>query len=730
MSRFISLLMRPRSMGLVILAGLLLIRIWDPIPVQSLRLQVFDYYQKIHPRVTQSSQVLVIDIDEASLAQYGQWPWPRTIMAQLISTLVNADVRAVGLDIVFAEPDRMSPGRLAKNLTGLNKQTRAQLKELPDNDATLAHMLKQTLVVVSQSALAHHRHNRQLTPPRAPPLAEIGEDPRPYLFAYNGLLRNISELEEAAAGHGIITLNPEPDGVVRRIPAILRVGSHILPTLSLELLRVATPPSTLSIHTDFAGIQRVTVSQIEIPTDNLGRIWIHFATPNPHRYISAKDLLNGAVSSEKLSDKLVLIGSSAIGLGDNKVTSIEGTLPGVEIHAQILDMIFEKSFLTRSNFALAQELVLILLLGFFIIFLVPFFGAVQTLFLGGFVVAGMVATSWYWYVTHGVLIDVSYGAVGIFGLYSLLSYLNYVREELTRRQIRNTFSRYVSPTLVDQLSHHAQPIHLGGATKNMTILFCDIRNFTSISEQYQADPQGLTQLINRLLTPLTESVLDHKGTIDKYIGDCIMAFWNAPLDDPDHALNACKAALDMIQKLDRFNLMRRKETEAVGESFLPITVGIGINTGACVVGNMGSEQRFDYSVLGDAVNVASRLEGQSKFYGLEIVIGPETATLIGTHLAILEIDLMTLRGKRETARTYTILGGPQERGDPRFQSLVDSHSAMLEAFRNRKWTQVKTLLVDCRKNPYAPVGLYTLYDDRLDFYQKNPPPTEWLSIFD
>ena len=730
MSRLIRLLMRPRSMGLVILAGLLLIRVWDPLPVKTLRLQVFDYYQKIQPRVTPTSQVLVIVIDEASLAQYGQWPWPRTIIAQLILKLFNAGVRAVGLDIVFAEPDRMSPARLAKNLVGLNKQTREQLKALPDNDATLAHIFKQTQVVVSQSALGNESHVNLHSPPRAPPLAEKGKDPRPHLLSYSGLLRNIQELEAAAAGHGIITLNPEPDGVVRRVPAILRVGSHILPTLSLELFRVATPPSTLSVHTDFAGIRSVTVSQIQIPTDNHGRIWVRFAKRDPQRYISAKDILNDAVPPERLIHKLVLIGSSAVGLGDKKVTPIEGILSGVEVHAQILDMIFEKAFLTRSNFALAQEFSLILLLGLSIIFLVPFFGAIKTLFLGGFVSAGMIATSWYWYVAHGVLIDVSYGSVGILGLYGLLSYLNYVREERHHRQIRNNFSRYVSPTLVDQLSRHSEQIELGGETKNMTILFCDIRNFTSISEQYQTDPQGLTQLINRLLTPLTDSILDHKGTIDKYIGDCIMAFWNAPLDDPDHASNACKAALDMIQKLDNFNHARRTEAATNGDPFFPIKVGIGINTGMCVVGNMGSEQRFDYSVLGDSVNIASRLEGQSKGFGLEIVIGPDTAALLGDRLAILEIDLITLRGKREAARTYTVLGGPQLRKDLRFQSLVESHSAMLEAFRSRQWLQVKTLLVDCRNNPYAPSGLYTGYDDRLAYYQQNPPPTEWLSIFD
>ena len=334
-------------MGFVILTGLIVIRIWDPMPVKTLRLQVFDSYQKIQPRPTQANEVLVIDVDEASLAQYGQWPWPRTIIAKLISKLFKADVRAVGLDIIFAEPDRMSPGRLAKNLPGLNKETRDHLQEFPDHDATLANIFTKTQVVVSQSALVHDREDNP-APPRAPPLAEIGEDPRPHLLSYSGLLRNIQGLEEAATGHGIITLNPEPDGVVRRVPALLRVGDYILPTLSLELLRVGTPPSTLSVDTDLAGIEHVTISNIQIPTDHHGRMWIHFAKLNPDRYISAKDLLNDAVSPERLADKLILIGSSAFGLGDNKMTPIEGALPGVEIHAQILDMVSEKSFLIRS----------------------------------------------------------------------------------------------------------------------------------------------------------------------------------------------------------------------------------------------------------------------------------------------------------------------------------------------------------------------------------------------
>jgi len=716
-------------MGLAILAVLLIIRIWDPIPVKTLRLQVFDYFQKIQPRTPTGNQVMIVDLDEASLANYGQWPWPRTMMAQLITNLFRSGVKAVGFDIIFAEPDRLSPDWMLATLDGLNPRAREHLMNLPNHDVILANVIKQKPIVLSQTALSKASPVTHDFPPRTPTLVEIGMDPRPHLFSYPGLLRNIRELETAAAGHGIITLNPEPDGVVRRVPMLLRVDSHILPTLSLELLRVATNESALSVNTDFAGIQNVSVAQAQIPTDNIGRMWIHYAKRNPEQHISAKDILTNTIPPEKLAGKLVLIGSSAAGLGDDKVTPIEGTLPGVEIHAQILDMLINQSFLTRSNIALAQELITILLLGLFIIFLVPFFGALQTLLLGTGITAGMIAISWYWYVAHGVLFDVSYGAIGILGLYSLLSYVNYVREEYYRRQIRNTFSRYISPALVEQLSRNSGQVQLGGETKTMTVLFCDVRDFTSISEQYQTDPQGLTQFINQLLTPLTESILSHHGTIDKYLGDGIMAFWNAPLDDPDHAVHACKAALDIIHQLEIFNQTRIYESANAGNSFSPIKVGIGINTGPCVVGNVGSKQRFDYSVLGDTVNIASRLEELSKSYDLGIVIGPHTAEFVRARLAILEIDVLTLKGKKEAARTYNVIGDDLLHMDPRFQALRQLHAEMLVAFRSREWDRVKQILMHLEHNPHMPLPLHKLYNECLLYYQKHPPPKDWTGHF-
>lgn len=721
--------LRPRLIGLVVLAALIAIRIWDPLPIKLLRFQVFDSYQKIQPRVNAESQVVIVDIDEVSLAQVGQWPWPRTVVADLVRRLIDSGAKGIGFDIVFAESDRSSPGYIADSIVELDQSTRELLKRLPDNDATLAEAFKRSQVVISESGLEKKSLDRDRLPPTTPALRVIGEDPRPYLITYAGLLRSIPELEAAAAGHGVISIPPEPDGVVRRVPALLRVGPYILPTLSLELLRVASGQSTLSVFTESSGLRGVAISRTLIPTDQAGRIWVYFAKRNPHRYIPAAHLLNNPPPLANLKGKLVLIGTSAIGLGDIKVTPLEGRVPGVEIHAQILDMVLGKAFLTRPNFALATEVFSILLLGLLLIVIVPSCRALSSMVLAGSVIVGMIGISWYGYSFQGILLDASFGSVGLLGLYGLLSYVNYIREEMSRRRIRYTFSRYLSPTLVDQLARHSGQLQLGGETKDMTVMFCDVRHFTSISEKFQSDPQGLTRLINSLLTPLTEVILHHKGTIDKYMGDSIMAFWNAPLDDAVHALNACRAALEMLQKLKGLNEGRRQEGTARGEPFLPLKVGIGINTGRCVVGNLGSEHRFDYSVLGDSVNIASRLEGQSKTYELDIVIGPHTADLVRDDFALLEVDLIALKGKQEPARTFTVLGDHQLCCDPNYQRLFETHSAMLAAFRNRQWLSAQALLTECRQIPHAPLGVYKQYEDRIAHYQQHPPPPDWVGVF-
>ena len=343
--------------------------------------------------------------------------------------------------------------------------------------------------------------------------------------------------------------------------------------------------------------------------------------------------------------------------------------------------------------------------------------------------AGLTGITWYLYIEQKILLDVTYpGAITIL-IYAVLTFANYAREAAEKRQVRGAFGQYLSPALVEQLAENPEKLRLGGETKEMTLLFCDVRGFTTISEQYKSNPQGLTVLINRLLTPLTGEILEREGTIDKYMGDCIMAFWNAPLDDLEHSYHACESSLAMFKSLEELNAVREVEAKEEGIEFLPLNIGIGINTGDCVVGNMGSEQRFDYSVLGDAVNLAARLEGQSKNYGVGVVIGEITYNQVGDRFATIELDQIAVKGKTEAVTIFGLLGGPEMQGEQGFQKLAETHEQMLMAYRSQDFDKAEELCKVCRTIPGNPEVLYDLYDERIKDYKENPPGPDWDGVF-
>jgi adenylate cyclase len=315
-------------------------------------------------------------------------------------------------------------------------------------------------------------------------------------------------------------------------------------------------------------------------------------------------------------------------------------------------------------------------------------------------------------------------------LYAVLAFTNYTREAAEKRQVRSAFGQYLSPALVEQLADQPDRLKLGGETRTMTFLFCDVRNFTAISESYKSDPQRLTTLINRLLTPLSDAILAHDGTIDKYMGDCVMAFWNAPMDVADHEAQACAAALDMLTALEALNAERRAEAEAAGTDYVPLRVGVGLNTGDCVVGNMGTATRFDYSVLGDAVNLAARLEAYSSEYGVTIVLGEETAARAAGNFALLELDRIAVKGKTEAVTIFGLLGDRTLRDSPDFQKLRDANAYMLAAYRARDWDRAERLANDCTAIPGAPADLYALHRSRIAAFRDTPPPDGWIGVYE
>jgi adenylate cyclase len=340
--------------------------------------------------------------------------------------------------------------------------------------------------------------------------------------------------------------------------------------------------------------------------------------------------------------------------------------------------------------------------------------------------------SWYFFVEHNLLIDFTYPLISSWLIYLVLTFVNYFREQRQRQQIRSAFGFYLSPALVEQLAKAPERLVLGGEERRMTILFSDVRGFTSISEHYKDDPQGLTHLMNRFLTPLTNAIIERKGTIDKYIGDAIMAFWNAPVDDDDHEVNACDAALAMLEQAEALNVELKREAEANGGVYMPLRIGIGLNTGPCVVGNMGSDFRFNYSVLGDTVNVASRLEARTKDYRLSMVIGSRTADRAQGKFATMEIDLIQVKGKKQPEAVFTVLGRAEIENDPRARELRELNAQMLAAYRKQQWDEAHALIDRCRKvaNGLAVDGLYDMYVERIEAYRADPPPPDWTGVYE
>jgi adenylate cyclase len=712
---------------LLLLAGL---RIADPPPLEELRVRTFDIYQVIHPREATERPVAIVDIDEKSLKTVGQWPWPRTRVADLITKLTELGAVVIGFDIVFAEPDRLSPSLAADAFRGLDDETRQKLRLLPSNDQVLADAIRRSRVVLGGSGMPVATPQTEALPP-AIGLAMLGGNPQPFLLSFPGLLRNVPVLEKAAAGRGLFTIRPERDGIVRRTPLAMEAQGMVMPSLSFEMLRVATRSSTMMIKSDAAGIQAVAIPGFVVPTDRNGQLWIHFAPHDQARYVSAVDVLEGRAAPESIAGKLVLIGTSAVGLLDAKTTPIDPLLPGVEVHAQMLEGVLTGSVLSSPSYGIGAELCAALLIGIAIIWLTPILSPVILLAFGAVIVALMVGTSWYLYTQDQLLIDFTYPLLSSLVIYLTLIFTNFMKEQAQRRQIRSAFGQYLSPALVEQLAQAPEKLVLGGEQRDMTIMFSDVRGFTTISEMYKSDPQGLTSLMNRFLTPLTNAIIDRKGTIDKYMGDAIMAFWNAPLTDATHEINACEAALDMQDKISQLNELREQEAKSNGKSFFPLNVGVGINTGQCVVGNMGSDLRFDYSVLGDSVNLASRLEGQSKTYGLPIIAGSKTALAAKDKFAILEIDYITVKGKKEPEVVYTVMGRDDVAKSGTFQKLRDLTSQMMARYRAQDWAGALSAIEQGQATEGGDKlkGLFELYLERIQAFRESPPPDDWDGVY-
>jgi adenylate cyclase len=733
-----------RLLSVALLSGFMFLYYVDPYPVQFLRLKTFDFYQQQKPREIpppQGKPVTIIDLDEESLAEIGQWPWPRTTVAKLIENLMQMGAALVAFDIVFAEPDRMNPNNIPDTVVGLDEATKAKLRLLPSNDEIMSRVIRKSRVVLGQAGYWEKLETKKGPPiKKSVALLKQGKNVNPAFFLprFQSLIRNVPVLEKHATGHGIFSLVPEPDGIVRRVPTLFVYENELYPSLAVEMLRVAVNRKSILVKANVAGITFLGVHKnLQIPTDSHGRVWPYFSKSDKSKYVSAKDVLNGTADPALIKGKLTIVGTSAVGLLDIRAVPTEPVIPGVEVHVQLIESAMHKKWLSRPNYFIGAELALILFGGLAMIILVPWAGAKWTMGLFLLVSGGAGATSWYLFAEHRLLFDAGYAIISILLLYTVLTYTGYAKEEASRRQTRNAFSKYLSPDMVARVAENPGELKLGGEKREMTLLFCDVRGFTTISEQF--DAVGLTALINKLLTPLTNAILDRQGTVDKYMGDCIMAFWNAPLDDEDHIYNGCVSALAMLAEMGPLNDRLEIEAKEEGRKHIPLKVGLGLNTGECVVGNMGSDQRFDYSVLGDTVNLAARLEGQSKSYGMNVVLGPTTNAAVTDRMATIDLDYIQVKGKTEGTYIYGLMGDAEVKAGPRFVALQKKISDAMDSYRQQRFDEAAGMFKEIRRlgsDEHKPWHLEVnldvlcdLYDERIAEYKINPPAADWDGVF-
>lgn len=671
----------------------------------------FDTYQRLSPRVYGDASVRVVDIDEASLAAFGQWPWPRTRIAAMVERLAELGAAAIVFDILFAEPDQTSPLKLVAALPVASEADREHLTSLvaplPDHDQVLAKALGTTPAVLGFALSATPNARRPLA---RSGIAFAGTDPATILPSFAGAVPPLPVLEQAATGIGSVSLSRnDTSGIVRRVPMLFSDGERTYPSLVVEALRVAQGASSIIVrstgasgdkHVGVPALVDLKIGAFRAPLTRDGELWVRYDHDRPERYVSAQELLqppgdamhDGALRA-RIEGQIVFVGTSAAGLLDIRATPLGETVPGVSIHAQVAEQILGGTFIARPDWAEGLEIVATVAFCLIVIILLQTLDAslafavitaVMLLILGG---------AWLIFSQAGLLLEpvipsLSAGAVFV----SVLAVL-YFTSDREKRFIRQAFGQYLVPELVKKLEESPGSLKLGGETRRMSIMFLDIRGFTGISEALSADE--LVTLLNRLFSPLSDAIFREQGTIDKYIGDSIMAFWNAPVEVADHPLRACRAALAMRVTLDDLNARDAFGFAARGRSDLQVRIGIGINTGNACVGNMGSERRFNYSVVGDAVNVASRIESHCKEMGVDILISESTAQAV-PDLAMLEAGEVMLKGKSRALKLFALVGDETLAATPEFCELASLHASLVAHVERLDNAGARITLESCR----------------------------------
>lgn len=732
--------------------------------IRSMDAQIQDMMFRIRGPINENERdkpfaAVIVDIDELSLDKLGQWPWPRYIIADLLKKINKCSPTAIGLDIVFAEPDKTS---LKVYLKRLNEVLKAGV-EIPedvsfmepeevrdilskilkseitwpeealrnlDNDALLAKVVEETPCVVLGYSFSYKDDGlkeEDLVPygagtyiaTRSPDAMQESIFKQTGLIPYRPVINTVILDDAAEDRSGCFSTSFDETGKVREVPLLWEYSNNLYGSLALQMLRVGLGEPNAKVHYGKYGITSIEFRNKIIPTDMVGSLYANFRGPGrTFPYVPAAKVIAGDFDKDIFKDKYVLIGTSAGGLLDLRVNPYDDAYPGVEVHATIIDNILYGDLIsTPTQEARIVEQRLILLIGILLSAILSYLRPMVGLFFSIVIFSIVFYVSYYMMFTENEILNISYILITLIFVFMTVTMFNYFFEGKQKRFIAGAFGTYLSPELVEQLVKNPDKLTLKGEEKELTVLFSDIRSFTSISEKLTAEQ--LSQLLNEYLTPMSDIVMESKGYVDKFIGDAVMAFWGAPVDDEKHAVNAARASLKMISTLVELQ-------KGWDERGMPkIEIGIGLNSGIMSVGNMGSQSRFNYTVMGDNVNLGSRLEGLNKPYGTHIIISESTRTLIGEDFYCRLIDMVRVKGKQEPVKIFELIQEGQP--SPELKREVESFNEAFSLYQKKEFATAEKILTGL--NGDGGKVLYELYLERIENFKTTPPPQDWDGVY-
>jgi adenylate cyclase len=709
--------------------------------LQFMELKALDLRMKSRGQQKPGNETVIAVVDEKSVKEIGRWPWSRTTVARLVDTLKADGARAVGFDIVFAEPDQNSGLKAIMNITrdargrGIRDpgfyRVLARESTLADTDAALAGSIKKAgnvtagyFLHIGKADVGHLTDKQReaamenIAPSRYQMVqtdANLNEDMLIKAYAAES---NIKEIAEAAPVSGYFNALPDEDGVVRWAPLVMKLGDDYYHSLAIGVILQYLDWPTLTLKVG-QGVEVIKLDTVEIPTDETGRMLINYMGPAktfPHYSIS--DILHKRLPPGLFNDKIVLIGTTATGVYDLRVTPFSPVYPGVEIHANVIDNILHQNFLKHAIWTKGLDVLSIIFFGLVMGISVPRLRAFQGVLLCLGLLAVFVVANTFIFSHYNVWLNLIYPTLTMMTIYLGVTVYRYVVEEREKKKIRGAFQYYLTASVINEMLKDPTKLKLGGDKKDLTVLFSDIRGFTTVSEKLT--PEELVHLLNEYLTAMTDIVFKYDGLLDKYMGDAIMAVYGAPLDQPDHPLRACRTALDMI------NALRKLQEKWAAEGRPQLNIGVGINTGEMVVGNMGSQMRFDYTVMGDSVNLGSRLEGINKEYGTNIVISEFTYDKVKDNLLCRELDSVRVKGKKRPVKIYELLGTKED--TPQWEPFLVQFNDGLARYKKMQWDEAiaafgRALEIRAGDPPAE------MYIKRCRELKEHPPDGEWDGVF-